>query len=149
MEEREAFENSFHYFLKAVDVLASPSEEQCERMGHYNVAWEIKDDVSAGANLIKSVGSGISSEEAAAIKALIEALKEIPVEVLSFTDIKEVSLKNMKHPSWAPLRKKANDLLLALASASTKNQQYFRGSGNELYAPRKTCGRSRYQHLLK
>ncbi|MDB6062005.1 MAG: hypothetical protein JWM78_2108 [Verrucomicrobiaceae bacterium] len=132
MDNLEVFENSFHHFVQAVEVMTLPPQEQCERMGHFNVAFEIKEDVFAGAYLTKANGCYLSFAEAAAITGLVESLKEIPSEVLSFTNIKEASLEKMKHPSWIPLRIKANNLLLVLTSAKAKNHQYFKDSYNEL-----------------
>ena len=43
--DEEEFHSSFRIFLNAVEMLASPPEEQCRLMGNYNVAWELKEDV--------------------------------------------------------------------------------------------------------
>ncbi len=41
IREREAFENGY-YFIKALEILALDAPTQCETMGNYNVAWELK-----------------------------------------------------------------------------------------------------------
>ena len=41
MDDREWFENSYFYFREAVETLAQSPSEQCDRMGSYNVAWEL------------------------------------------------------------------------------------------------------------
>lgn len=46
MSEREAFEHAYHYFAQALEVLTSDPKTQCEKGGNYNVAWELKNDVS-------------------------------------------------------------------------------------------------------
>jgi hypothetical protein len=47
LSDEEWLENEFFYFLKALDTLTLDAEDQCERMGNYNVAWELQEDVSA------------------------------------------------------------------------------------------------------
>lgn len=47
ISEEEGLEHEFFDFVKALDTLALSAEDQCERMGNYNVAWELQEDVSA------------------------------------------------------------------------------------------------------
>jgi len=62
LSEREALENSYYYFIQALEILALPASEQCERMGNYNTAWELKHDVGAVAYLLKLPDSSRLSE---------------------------------------------------------------------------------------
>jgi len=48
LKSDEGFRTAYYYFIDAVTTLASNPDEACERMGDYNVAWELKDDVQAG-----------------------------------------------------------------------------------------------------
>jgi len=97
-----------------------------------NVAFEIKDDVSAGRYLSQSISCYLSGPDVAAISELVESLNNISSDVVSFANSKEVSLEKMKDASWVPLRIEANKLLLLLTPARARNRQYFQGSTDAL-----------------
>jgi hypothetical protein len=109
--DKEAFETEFRVFVNAVSILSEPADKQCELMGHYNVAWELKDDVSAGLYLMNNTESNLSHEQKYSIQQLVDELEKIPENVLSFTNIIEDCQKAMSHPCWEPLRKHASILL--------------------------------------
>ena len=50
--DEEEFHNSYYYYVKALGMLAETAENQCQLMGDYNVAWELKEDVAAGKYLV-------------------------------------------------------------------------------------------------
>ena len=72
----EAFHNGYYWFIEAVTILQADAETQCQRMGDYNVALELKEDVGAGKYLAKS--ELFCDRERAAILALVESLEAVP-----------------------------------------------------------------------
>jgi len=127
MSDEEVFENSYFYFVDSLQALASPPEVACERYGHFNVAWEIKDDVSRGVYLAESPVSRLSARQAAAIKELADELSRLPENVIRFTKVIEKSLENMRHPAWVPIRAKAARLVEGLRQVTETNKKYFSG----------------------
>lgn len=78
--DAEDFLSSYRIFFEALRMLASSAEEQCQLMGNFNVAWELKADVQAGKYL---VGQGyLNSEQEAWLLALVGALEAVPAQVL-------------------------------------------------------------------
>jgi hypothetical protein len=129
MEDRsesiDLFHNGFRVFLEALSLLAKPAEVQCEEMGDYNVAWELRDDVSAGEYLAKSNFGQLSPAEAAAIISFMPALKSVPVSELPAGSGRSANLAAMQHASWAPLRTQAANLLVLLGPATQRNASYI------------------------
>lgn len=125
--DEEEFHSSFRVFLNAVEMLAASPEEQCQLMGNYNVAWELKEDVSTGKYL---VGRGFLSEEQESwVSALVAACGAVNTQVLPAGSGLEVNLLAMRHPGWEPLRFLANEVVIRLASFSAQNSRYL-GLGN-------------------
>jgi hypothetical protein len=123
LQEEEAFHNSFHYYLSSLEMLAASAEEQCDLMGNYNVAWELKDDASAGKYL---VGHGyLTSEQEAWVQALSEALNSVNTQALPSGPGKEANLVAMNHPSWEPLRYLAKEVIRQLAPFASINATYL------------------------
>ena len=130
MDDREWFENSYFYFREAVETLVQSPSEQCDRMGNYNVAWELKDDVSRGAELLQYVSSAsLSAQQRHAISDLISELESVPTNFLPGGGRREDNLAAMSHPTWEPLRLKAAALLEVLASATERNRRYLFENG--------------------
>ena len=130
LSEREAFENGYYYFVTAVEILSLPASAQCERMGNYNTAWELKDDVGAGSHLLRSPSSSrLSEAQRAAIVALLAAVAEVPANELPAGDSREANLAAMQHPAWMPLRPKAAALLELLAPATQECKRYLKLGG--------------------
>jgi len=128
ISEEEAFANAYHYFVEALKVLALDADTQCKRMRNYNVAWEIKDDVCRGVGILSLPGAqGLTSEEKYGINALLTALKELPASLLVAAATEAANKKAMSHPSWAPLRVRASELLSLLAATTTRNEVYLAG----------------------
>lgn len=121
----ESYHNSYYYFIRAIKILAESPEKQCELVGNYNVAWELKDEVSSGSYLIENPASTLTSTQKLAIQQLIDELKKIPATVLREATNHENNLIAMQDPLWKPLRKQAAILLRTLESATKNNEQYF------------------------
>lgn len=131
ISEEEWFEHEFFYFVEALDILELSAEDQCERMGNYNVAWELQEDVSAPIlGMISSSFSYFTEAQSVALRRLADALKALPEEAIVVeglpTTSHEGSIAAMRHPSWAPLRTQARELLKLLEPAIQRNATYFR-----------------------
>ena len=126
IREREAFENGYYYFIQALEILAQDASAQCENSGNYNVAWELKDDVSAGAYLLNSPSSSrLTAEQKRGILDLISELESVPSTELPAGPNPQDNLAAMNHPSWKPLRKHASQLLKLLAQATEECNRYL------------------------
>lgn len=121
----EQFANSYLYFVKAIEVLAADADTQCLIMGNYNVAWEIKDDVSAGLCLLSLPGP-LTQQERDGIAGIVAALDQIPASVLKGITNAAGNKRAMDDPCWAPLRIRATELLILLSSATSRNEAYFK-----------------------
>lgn len=126
IRERGEFENSYYYFVRALQVLAQDAPTQCETMGNYNVAWELKDDLLRGAHLLNYASSGrLTLEQKRGILDLVAALEGVPSAELPAGPDPKDNLAAMNHPSWEPLRKQATQLLDLLASATEECNRYL------------------------
>lgn len=125
ISEREAFEHAYYYFLQALELLASDSETQCKKGGNYNVAWELKNDVSAGAYIF-NLPERLSEKQKKEILELVAALDAIPDEVLRSATSAADNLRAMNHPCWIPLRERAANLIKLLEPATKKNEEFFK-----------------------
>jgi len=128
LDEEEAFANAYYYFIEALKMLAADADTQCKRMGNYNVAWEIKDDVSRGVCLFDlPQGQALTIEERDGITSLVAALKELPASLLVSATTEAANKKAMYDPCWVPLRARAVELLKLLAAMTTRNEAFFAG----------------------
>lgn len=117
------FHSSFRIFLNAIAMLASSPEDQCQLMGNCNVAWELKEDVQAGKFL---VGRGyLKANEEAWVNALVAALDPIDTQVLPSGSSAEANVIAMSHPSWAPARYLAAEVLRNLVAPAAANAKYL------------------------
>ncbi len=126
ISEEESYQNSYYYFIEAVKILSAPPEKQCELIGNYNVAWELKDEVSAGLYLINNPASSLAEGQKYAIQQLITELNKISGSVLNYENTPKNNLTAMKNSVWAPLRKQAAMLLTTLESETKRNEEYFK-----------------------
>lgn len=127
ISEEEGFANAFFYFIKALRILAADADTQCKRMGNYNVAWELKSDVSAGAYLLSLPGGALTQEEKDGIAAIVVALNGLPASLLVAATTEDTNKKAMDDPSWTPLRARASELLKVLAGATARNEAFLAG----------------------
>ncbi|RDU94539.1 hypothetical protein [Trinickia dinghuensis] len=121
----EQFANAYYHFIEALKILAEDADVQCDLMGNYNTAWEIKHDVSAGL-LLLNLPNRLAEQERDAIAAIVTALDQIPATVLEGDTTTAGSLRAMNHSCWVPLRAHAAELLNLLSSATSRNEAYFR-----------------------
>jgi hypothetical protein len=122
-QDEEEFQSSFRIYLNALEMLASSPDEQCQQMGNYNVAWELKEDVQNGRFL---TGRGYLNEaEEQWIKALSASLDGVNTLVLPAGPGREANLRAMSHPAWEPPRFLAAEVLRRLSAAAQKNANYL------------------------
>ena len=126
-EDQDMYESSYYHFINRLKVLAASPAGACELLGHFNVAFETKFDLENAAHLFNYESCTLSPEQRKAIIELVESLNTIPQAVLIYTDVSSMSLRNMDHPCWIPLRKKAQILLELLRPNTEKNHFYFYG----------------------
>lgn len=125
ISEEDAFANGFFYFIQAIKILSADAKVQCTCMGNYNVAWELKSDVSAGAYLLNLPSAPLTQEEQDGIVAMVAALKEVPTSLLIEATTEAANKKAMSHPCWIPLRAHAAELLRLLAAATQRNESFL------------------------
>jgi hypothetical protein len=87
--------------------------------GHFNVAWELKDDVQAGKYLVDS--DRLNAERVAWILTLACALDAVSTTTLLAGAGRPENLAAMRHPSWIPLRALASQARQALSAATAAN----------------------------
>jgi hypothetical protein len=127
IRERDEFENSYYYFVQALQVLAQDALTQCEAMGNYNVAWELKDNLLRGAYLLNYPSSArLIDEQRRGILDLMAGLESVPSTELPAGPNLQDNLAAMNHASWEPLRKQAAQLLKLLAPATEECNRYFK-----------------------
>jgi hypothetical protein len=122
----EEFANAYHYFVEALEVLEKDAATQCDLMGNFNVAWELKDDVLRGERLLTLPGGELTEEQRDEIRKLLSSLREIPNSVLAATTSGTENRRAMEDLSWGPVRKNASRLLDMLRSESRKTSAFFR-----------------------
>jgi hypothetical protein len=107
LSEKEAIENELCYLGKALHTLSLGPKEQCEIMGNFNVAWELKSDVSRGLSIVESRCLDFSAAQETAMRQLIDLLNKVPNSVLAQATTPEENLRAMRHRSWNSPRKHA------------------------------------------
>jgi len=126
IRERGEFENCYYNFVEALQVLAQDAPTQCEMMDNHNVAWELKDDLLRGAQLVNYPSSSrLTPEQKRGILDLAAALESVPSGDLPAGLNPNDNLVAMNHPSWKPLRKQATRLLILLKPATEECKRYL------------------------
>jgi hypothetical protein len=119
----EASHLAYNVFIYTLEVLAKSPEEQCETMGDYNTAWELRHDALNARYLI---GSGFfTDQQECAVLEFLAALELIPVNDMPSGAGREPNLAAMQSPAWEPIRLLSLDLLATLASVTEANQAYL------------------------
>ena len=119
----EASHLAYDIFIFTVETLSRSPEEQCEAMGDYNTAWELRDDALSGHYLI---GSGLFTEQQeSAVLAFLVAVHPVPVNDMPTGSGRAPNLAAMQHPAWEPIRSLSKDLLATLASTTEANRAFL------------------------
>ncbi|KAB8172514.1 hypothetical protein FKV24_014605 [Lysobacter maris] len=122
--EEEARHITYRTFLHTLEALAAAPETQCELMGDFNTAWEMRDDALAGHYLM---GTGFfSAPQESAVLELLAAVRPIPVNDMPAGSGRAVNLAAMRHPAWEPIRDMARNLIMTLAPLTEINREYLR-----------------------
>ena len=101
----EAWHTEYSVFLFTLKALSRPPVEQCELMGDFNTAWELRDDALCGRYLL---GSGFFTEQQeAAVIEFLTAVDPVPVNDMPSGAGREANLAAMQHPAWQPSGRKA------------------------------------------
>jgi hypothetical protein len=122
-EDKDEFHSSLRIYLNALEMLAAPAEEQCQMMGDYNVAWELKEDVQNGQYLVSR--GYLSEDEEQWILALARAFDAVNTQVLPAGPGRAASLAAMSRPAWEPHRYLAAEVLRQLSKLATANAEYL------------------------
>ncbi|WP_457417712.1 hypothetical protein [Roseateles sp. P5_E7] len=115
----EAYEGAYRVFWQAVEMLSLAVVEQCNAMGNYNVAWELKDDVSAGAFVVTSSVCPLNATQRHSIDELINDLQGVPPELLVQATSAKANQSAMGHACWEPIRAKAAKVLRGLPAPTS------------------------------
>jgi hypothetical protein len=117
----EVFFVGFRVFQMSVEFAALPPVEQCQAMGSFNTAWELREDLLDGKHLL---GQGrLTSEQEASIRALLAVVEQ--VQSLPGGVGLEQNLSAMQHPSWEPVRTAAARTLSQLAPVVAANPEHL------------------------
>jgi Asp-tRNA(Asn)/Glu-tRNA(Gln) amidotransferase A subunit family amidase len=122
--DEEEFHSSYRIYLQALEMLAETPENQCQLMGDYNVAWELKEDVAAGRYLVNR--GYLSAAQEAWVVAMAAALEAIDTLVLPAGPGRDVNLLAMQNPNWEPLRYLAAEVVRQLAPFTELNSSYLK-----------------------
>jgi hypothetical protein len=103
LSEEEVYINAYFYFIKSLNILAEDAEAQCKKMGYFNVAWELRENVSRGAQaVLDHPNSNLSDKQREAIRQLLADLASIPDHVFRVANLKDEHVRSMNHPCWTP-----------------------------------------------
>ena len=119
----EATHNAYDVFVFTLEALASSPEAQCELMGDYNTAWELRDDALAARYLI---GSGLFTDhQETELLKFVAAVDPIPVNTMPSGSGRALNLSAMQDPAWESIRTHAQQLLVTLAPVTAANRAYL------------------------
>ena len=111
----EAYLNAYYHFHNSVAVLSEDAVTQCEAMNGFNVAWEIRDDISKnGYALLNTSGERLSEEKKCKIKLLLKNVAAVPDVVVRVPNSSEAHLRAMRASCWLPIRVQAKELMSLL-----------------------------------
>ncbi|WP_147306396.1 hypothetical protein [Methylovirgula sp. 4M-Z18] len=117
----EAYVNAYYYFHNALVILAENAEVQCQKMGYFNVAWELKNDViSNGYAILDTIDPILSAQQMDHLTRLLESVADIPDSSVNVENSKEAHLRAMRCPRWIPLRAQAKQLLCLLEAETDR-----------------------------
>jgi hypothetical protein len=123
ISELDATHNAYSVFVFTLEALANLPEKQCELMGDYNTAWELRDDALRGHYL---TGTGLFTEQQeTAVRKFLAAIDSVPVNDMPGGSGRSANLAAMQNPAWEPIRGMAQDLLITLAPVTVASRAYL------------------------
>jgi len=113
--DEEMYANNYAHFQKSLMVLCQSAESQCRSMDYFNVAWEIKDDVTSnGCAVLNTVNQQLSELQKDRIKQLLKNIADLPDTVVNVLNCMDAHLRAMSDPHWVPIRGQAKHLVSLL-----------------------------------
>jgi hypothetical protein len=109
------FGTAIYYLAQAVEIATQDPERQCELMGDYNVAWELKDELSSIDFIITEYEESFSDSQIVEMKKLSDLAASIPDSVCEESKTRTANLESMSDPHWVPVRSQATLLQPILA----------------------------------
>lgn len=123
----EVFHSSLYNFFSDLNVAAAGPEDQCELGQYFNVAWELKDDLSRhGEDICNSPASLLSEVQKEAVLGLMAELGKIPDYVLVADKTRDGNIAAMKHPVWDDVRIRAAKVNQLLGPLKQQNAGFFK-----------------------
>jgi len=111
-DDNYEYANSYFYFFKVLTILSLDAAEQCQMLGHFAVAWELRDELSrGGAAVLNSPAGQLSNDAKKLIGELLEDLRQVPDEVVHADNTRLKHLESMNNPFWEPLRTRGKELI--------------------------------------
>jgi hypothetical protein len=127
------------YFLNAgslaenVGVLLMSPEDAIDRLGGWNSAWELKEDLETqGGSLLKHWPERLNPECRAKLQQLIRATQTIPADSIRMDGDRADNLKAMSLPAWDLARSIARGLAPLLARMRAESSAHFGGPEREV-----------------
>lgn len=103
----ELFTNAVFYFVQALEIAARSAADQCEYFDDYNVAWELRDELSNVNFLINEFREKFTDDELVKLNEIRKALEAIPDSVMAEAKTREENLLALENPVWGPIRTQA------------------------------------------
>ena len=123
--DRESWENNYCLFISILSVLAMPPLEQCNSMGNYNTAWELRTDGMDVDYLLNQCVIEFTIEQKDLMRHLSLSLHALDTKLFINGDILENNLKDMEIETWQIVREIAKNLLTSLESKTFENRKYL------------------------
>ncbi|RBP15892.1 hypothetical protein DFR50_107162 [Roseiarcus fermentans] len=119
--DEDIYANNYHYFYNSLLILSEDSEAQCQVMGFYNVAWEIRDDMlNSGYTVLNTSPLQLSDDQKNCIRRLLERVADIPKSIFNVLNSKDAQLRAMNDPAWVPLREEAKQVISILTAETDR-----------------------------
>lgn len=121
MSEDEAYANYFFHFMRTLRILSNEAEQQSEELGHFNAAWEIKDDFLRWSDaVLRSCEKVISSDQEEQIFQIVAVLEDIPSSVLKSARSRPENIEALRYSCWNELRHLARQLIPSLQEEASR-----------------------------
>jgi hypothetical protein len=105
------YANAYFYFWQALDTISRDALQQCEIMDYFNVAWELRDDATTGANSILTLPGGqLSTKQRQAVDHFLVSLDSLPESAVNVENTREENLRAMSSAAWSFVRLEARRL---------------------------------------
>lgn len=100
----DSFTTALFYFVQALDIATQSAVNQCEYFGDYNVAWELRDELSNVNFIVNEYPENFTDDELIKLKKISKALAAIPDSVFVEAKTRKENLIALENPAWEPIR---------------------------------------------